>query len=274
MTTSLAVPNTARRWGQPTRLEIHVVNTALHHLHSDFSVPNLRKIAHTHSERNIVSIWLEDIKHTNHFARANGFEIVGVFRVPFSRPHQKHFVRFFPHGSFQSSWWRFGSWMNFQCNFFAGDLNCKGFPSPKHGVDECLSVHDTIGWSVMQVCISCNCSRNHVVSLHTSLGTVPLASASRGGISLVLGLGVDFLSLSADTQQAAKLARSSYFVVLCTASIVDVCTEPRQRCSGCTRRKYAFLAALPNCFCLPLFFVILILQLSDRRIHRTISSDR
>ena len=27
----------------------------------------------------------------------------------------------------------------------AGDLNCKGFPSPKHGVDECLSVHNAIG---------------------------------------------------------------------------------------------------------------------------------
>ena len=28
---------------------------------------------------------------------------------------------------------------------FAVDLNCKGFPSPKHGVDECLSVHNAIG---------------------------------------------------------------------------------------------------------------------------------
>ena len=28
---------------------------------------------------------------------------------------------------------------------FVCDLNCKGFPSPKHGVDERLSVHDAIG---------------------------------------------------------------------------------------------------------------------------------
>ena len=27
----------------------------------------------------------------------------------------------------------------------AVDLNYKGFPSPKHGVDECLSVHNAIG---------------------------------------------------------------------------------------------------------------------------------
>ena len=26
-----------------------------------------------------------------------------------------------------------------------GDLNCKGFPLPKHGVDECLSVHNATG---------------------------------------------------------------------------------------------------------------------------------
>ena len=52
----------------------------------------------------------------------------------------------------------------------------------------------------MQACIPRNCKRSQVVSLHTSSGT---------GFLLVLGLGVDFLSLSADTQQAAKLARSS-----------------------------------------------------------------